>query len=209
VQAVTRRLGDGEHPISSEPCDLAILPMSSRTPRTAVLAIDLVSDFRFDDGLALRDRLRPVAPAIGALLRRARRAKVPVIYVNDHVGRWRDTFHDLVPRARHGHGADIVRRIAPTRADYHVVKPRRSGFLYTPLALLLSDLGAKRIVLVGVSTDMCILATAADAQNRKLEVVVPADCCCALTDARHAQAIALLRDSIGADVRPSDRLRAF
>jgi nicotinamidase-related amidase len=177
--------------------------------RTAVLAIDLVSDFRFDDGLALRDRLRPVAPAIGALLRRARRARVPVIYVNDHAGRWHDTFHDLIARARRGHGADIVRRIAPTRADYHVVKPRRSGFLHTPLSLLLSDLDVHRIVLVGIATDMCILATAADAQNRKIEVAVPADCCCALTDARHAQAIALLRDSIGADVRASDQLRGF
>jgi nicotinamidase-related amidase len=153
----------------------------------------------------MRDRLLAITPAISALLRRARRAAFPVIYVNDHGGRWRDAFPDLIARALRGPGADIARRVRPTRKDFHVVKPRRSGFLHTPLSILLSELGIRRVILVGVTTDMCILATAADAQNRKLEVAVPADCCCAVTDARHAQAIAVLRDSVGADVRPGEK----
>lgn len=177
-----------------------------RGPKSALLAVDLFSDFRFPDGAALRDQLAAVAPAIGTLLRRARRSRVPVVYVNDHGGRWHDTFPDIVARARRGRGRAITRLVAPTRRDYFVLKPRRSAFLHTPLAMLLSSLDVGRIVVAGVATDMCILATATDAQNRELEIAVPADCCAALDEHRHRQALGLLRDSVGADVRVSDEL---
>jgi nicotinamidase-related amidase len=173
----------------------------------ALLAIDLFSDFTFPDGHQLCDRLRPVAPAIGALIRRARRARVPVVYVNDHGGRWHDSFADIVARAGRGRGRDIARAVAPTRRDYFVLKPRRSGFLHTPLSMLLSSLEVEHLVLTGVATDMCILSTATDAQNRELGLAVPADCCAALDDDRHRQAIGLIRDSLGADVQPSTELR--
>jgi nicotinamidase-related amidase len=175
--------------------------------RVAVLAIDLFSDFRFEDGAELCARLTAVAPAIGALLRRARKAGVPVVYVNDHRGRWHDSFADIVARGSRGRGAAIARAVAPTRRDYFVLKPRRSGFLHTPLQILLASLDVERVVLAGVATDMCILATATDAQNRELEVAVPEDCCVALDDQRHRHALALLRDSVGADIQPSTQLR--
>jgi nicotinamidase-related amidase len=175
-----------------------------RRPTSALLAIDLFSDFRFPDGVTLRDQLVRVAPAIGALVKRARKSGAPVIYVNDHGGRWHDTFHDIVARASRGRGRDITRRVAPTRRDYFVLKPRRSAFLHTPLSMLLSSLDVHRVVLVGVATDMCILATATDAQNRELAITVPDDCCAALDDRRHQQALGVLRDSVGVDVRPSD-----
>jgi nicotinamidase-related amidase len=175
-----------------------------RRPRSALLAIDLFSDFRFPDGAVLRDQLAAVAPAVGALIKRARKAGAPVIYVNDHSGRWHDTFHDIVARADRGRGRAIVRRVAPTRRDYFVLKPRRSAFLHTPLAMLLSSLDVERVVLVGVATDMCILATATDAQNRELAITVADDCCAALDAHRHHQALGVLRDSVGVDVRSSD-----
>ena len=99
-----------------------------RRPQSALLALDLFSDFRFPDGAALRDQLAAVAPAIGTLLRRARKRGVPVIYVNDHGGRWRDTFPDIVARAGRGRGRAIARLVAPTRRDYFVLKPRRSAY---------------------------------------------------------------------------------
>jgi nicotinamidase-related amidase len=177
-----------------------------RGPTSALLAIDLFSDFRFPDGAALRDQLAGVAPAIGALIRRARKAGAPVVYVNDHGGRWHDTFPDIVARADRGRGREIVRRVAPTRRDYFVLKPRRSGFLHTPLAMLLSSLGTRRVVLAGLATDMCILATATDAQNRELAIAVAEDCCVALDEHRHRQALGVLRDSVGVEVAPSSAL---
>jgi nicotinamidase-related amidase len=167
---------------------------------TALLALDVFSDFRFVDGAAMCERLRTVAPALGTLIRRARRAEVPVVYVNDHSGHWRATFHDIVARAERGRGGDIARRVKPTRRDYFVLKTRRSGFLHTPLEVLLGVLEVRRVVLAGIATDMCILATATDAQNRELEVAVPHDCTAALTDERHARALALMRDSVGVEV---------
>jgi nicotinamidase-related amidase len=174
---------------------------------TALLAIDLFSEFTFPDGRELCARLAVIAPVIGRLIRRARKAGVPVIYVNDHGGRWHDSFPDIVRRAGRGRGRAIARAVAPTRRDYFILNPRRSGFLHTPLHMLLSSLHAERIVLTGVTTDMCILATASDAQNREIAVAVPADSCTAIDEARHLQAIAVLRDSIGVDVHPSAALR--
>ena len=46
-----------------------------------VLFIDLLNDFEFPDGRQLLNQSMPVAGRLVKLKRRARRAKVPVVYV--------------------------------------------------------------------------------------------------------------------------------
>lgn len=50
------------------------------------------------------------------------------------------------------------------------------------------------MVLTGVATDQCILASAIDARMRELEVVVASDGTAAMSVQRHRNALAVLRE---------------
>jgi nicotinamidase-related amidase len=176
---------------------------------TAVLILDMISDFEFRNGATVFRAALPVARRIARLKRRAARAGVPVIYVNDNRGRWRSDFAGLLRScSREGvRGSPIARLLAPAPADYCVLKPKHSGFFGTALATLLEHLGTRRLVLTGVSTNQCILFTANDAYIRDLELLIPGDCVAAGAKSASSLAFRYFRTVLGADLRPSPRLR--
>jgi nicotinamidase-related amidase len=88
-----------------------------------------------------------------------------------------------------------------------VLKPHRSGFYATPLDLLLRDLEARRLVVCGISTDMCVLSTVHDAILRGFEAVVARDACASFDDARHRRALDLLAESCGVASCPEEEVR--
>ena len=91
-------------------------------------------------------------------------------------------------------------------SDYFVLKPRHSAFFATPLELLLSHLGTRRLVLTGVATDLCVLATAVDARMRDLDVVVLKDATAARSIAQHVAACRQAT-AFGATVRSGSTIR--
>ena len=94
-----------------------------------------------------------------------------------------------------------MRRLPPRPHDDHVLKPKHSGFLATPLPILLDKLGVRRLVLTGVSADSCVLAPAQDANMREFALCVPQDAVAAISPARRRTALALLAQTLGASVR--------
>lgn len=143
----------------------------------AVLLVDVINDFDFPEGDGLLALASKAAPCIEALVARARRAGVPVIYVNDNFGHWRSDFRATVARCSDPSrpGAALVRRLQPRAEDYFVLKPKHSGFFHTPLELLLKALQTETLVLCGFATNSCVTSTAHDAHMRGLRVVVPRD----------------------------------
>lgn len=175
----------------------------------ALLVLDMISDFRFEGGDAIARATLPVARRIARLAERARRARVPVIFVNDNLGRWRS---DLTAIVRHcaragSKGAAILEVLEPQRQDYGILKPKHSGFFATPLATLLEYLGARTLVLTGTSTHQCVLFTANDAYVRDYRLWIPADCVASKTRAQTRLAARYFRSVLGADMRPSSRVR--
>src|SRR5512138_3280459 len=150
-----------------------------RGPRSALLILDMVSEFRFPDAAPVLRGARQVAPAIARLKMRARKARVPVIYVNDTVGKWESDPREFVqrclaPRAR---GLEAVETIQPDLdQDYFMFKPKHSAFFGTPLESLLGQLAARQLVLTGITAHQCVLFTAMDAHVREYEIVMPGDC---------------------------------
>src|SRR5688572_5057173 len=143
---------------------------------TALLIIDLVSDFEFEDGEQVFRAALPVARSIRRLKERARAAGIPTIYVNDNFGRWRSDFRELVRHCLQDgvRGAEVVRLIEPEPDDYFILKPKHSGFFATALETLLAYIGVDTVILTGVSTHQCVLFTANDAYVRDLHIIVPA-----------------------------------
>lgn len=169
----------------------------------ALLLIDVIHDFTCVDGGALHAEAQRIVTPLVKLRTAARARGVPVIYVNDNFGRWRSSFDETVAWAQKSRLGDVARRLGPRGAHLAVLKPGRSGFYASPLDLLLDQMGATTLVLAGLTTDQCVLATASDALLRKYRCAVPSDCSAALSTVRHERALALLADAFDVDVRAS------
>lgn len=147
-----------------------------RPDNVAVLAIDLITDFSFKDGSAIRRAAKQCESAILRLLTRARAAGVPVIYVNDNYGLWRSDAPQLVDAfSVTPLGGEFVASLAPEPGDLIVLKPRHSAFFGTPLEPLLESLQIGKLVLAGISAESCVWMTACDAHTRDYKLIVPMD----------------------------------
>jgi nicotinamidase-related amidase len=171
------------------------MPGQKSKQGTALLILDLISEFTFPDARRVLVGAKRPAVAIAKLKTRARAAGIPIIYVNDTAGRWESdprAFVDrcLRPSAR---GRSTVALVKPQLDDdYFIFKPKHSAFFGTPLESLLEQLTVRRLVLTGITSHQCVLFTAMDAHVREYEVVVPADCvgAGAREETRHALFIA-------------------
>lgn len=176
---------------------------------SACLVLDMISCWDFPDAELLLPGALRVAPRIAALAQRCRRAGVPVIYANDNRGRWRSDFRALVAlsAAQGGPAAKITQALAPQEQDYFVLKPKHSAFFSTPLDLLLKHLAATRLVITGVASDQCVLATAADARMRDYQVIVPRDCAASQSAWRDKAVLRQFEEVHGLSISPSSRIR--
>jgi nicotinamidase-related amidase len=177
--------------------------------RVALLLLDVVNDLEFAGGDRLLRHALPMARRLARLRARARRAGIPVVYVNDNYGRWRSDFRRITAHCRRdgARGKPIVDLLLPADDDYFVLKPKHSGFFSTTLDVLLAYLGARTLVLAGVAGNICVLFTANDAYMRDYDLVVPADCVASESARENRQALRIMRTLLKADVTPSTRLR--
>jgi nicotinamidase-related amidase len=170
----------------------------------ALLLIDVMNDFNFPEADQLLKYARPMARNLLRLKRRAQRAGVPVIYVNDNFGRWRSDFRRTVDHcAQEGHGADVVKLLRPEKSDYFVLKPKHSGFFSTTLETLLRYLETQTLILTGIAGNFCVLFTANDAYMRDFNLFVPRDCTVSNTKKENESALTLMTKFLKADTRLS------
>jgi nicotinamidase-related amidase len=174
----------------------------------ALLLIDLINDLEFPEGDQLLHYALPMADRIVDLKRRARAARIPVIYTNDNFGRWRSDFNTQVEHClRDGvRGRPIVERLRPERDDYFILKPKHSAFFSTTLDILLEYLEVKTLILTGVAGNICVLFTANDAYLRDFSLVVPRDCVASNTEEENRNALDQMKKVLKADTRSAAEL---
>ena len=83
-------------------------------------------------------------------------------------------------------GAEIHPDLAQRDDDTVVIKKRYSAFFGTNLDGILSDLAPDKVTLAGVNTHACIRATAIDAYQRDMRVLLASECIDSY-DQEHAQ----------------------
>jgi nicotinamidase-related amidase len=175
----------------------------------ALLLIDVINDLDFPEAKQLLRYAGPMARKLLRLKERAKKAGVPVIYVNDNFGRWRSDFRRQVAHClrEESRGREIVSLLQPEEDDYFVLKPKHSGFFSTTLETLLHYLGSKKLIVTGIAGNFCVLFTANDAYMRDYDLIIPSDCTVSNTPVENRQALTLMRKFLKADTRPSARLR--
>jgi nicotinamidase-related amidase len=174
----------------------------------ALLLIDVINDLEFDGGEKLLHHALPMAEKIAALKRRAREARIPIIYVNDNFGKWQSDFNKLLSHCLESdvRGRPLVERLRPQEDDYFVLKPKHSGFFSTTLDTLLDYLKARTLILTGVAANICVLFTANDAYMRDFNLVIPSDCVASNTAEDNEHALKLMEQVLKADTTPSTDL---
>ncbi len=174
----------------------------------ALLLIDTINDLEFEGADALLKHALPMAGNIKDLKTRAKKAAVPVIYVNDNFGRWRSDFNTYVHHClnKKVRGKPIVELLMPQKEDYFVLKPKNSGFYSTTLEVLLKHLETRVLILTGVAANNCILFTAADAFLRDFELIIPSDCVASMTEEENNQALEIMKSVLRANIAPAKNI---
>ena len=152
--------------------------------RTAVL----IMDYQNDIVSMLPEKVQtPLLEKAGAILKEARQAGLPVIYI---VVRFRDGFPEISPRnklfsglkvsgwLREGTpGAEIHPKVAAQRGDIVVTKRRVGAFTSTDLETILRAKNIDTLVLFGISTSGVVLSTVRLAADMDYKLVVVSDAC--------------------------------
>jgi len=173
--------------------------------RTAMLLVDFINLFDFDNAKALGRRAVRAARNAAALKASAKKRGMPCIYANDNFGNWISEFSSLTHEClrRKGASGAIARTLRPEAGDLSVLKPRHSAFYGTPLEFLLEELAATRLIVAGITVDSCVFATAQDAHVRKFELWIPANCSAGFCAAHERTSLALMARTLHADIRPT------
>lgn len=174
----------------------------------ALLLIDVINDMDFEGSEPLVRQAPAMGERIAALKKRAKAARIPVVYINDNFGRWQSDFRRLIQHCLEDGvpGEPLVRTLVPEDDDYFVLKPKHSAFFATTLDTLLAYLGAKTLILTGIAGNICILFSANDAYMRDYHLVVPADCVISNTADDNAYALQQIAKVLKGDITPSTDL---
>jgi nicotinamidase-related amidase len=175
-------------------------------PRTALIVIDMLSSYDFEDAEKLVPAVQETLPQMRELVKRAIDADVLTIYVNDNYGDWHSNRDALLSRALEGEHRDLVEPIAPNDEALFVVKARHSIFFQTPLEYLLGQEEIERLVLTGQVTEQCILYSALDAYIRHLEVCVPRDAVASIHPHLAEAALELMERNMSAEICPASEV---
>lgn len=169
----------------------------------AILLVDVIKDFRHEDGGRLLESYRARHGPLVSTLDAARRGGVPVVYANDIAGTWDSDVRDLLEQAiQHGRAGDLVSAVAPREGDPVVLKRGYSAFDATPLeSILREDLGVDALLVAGTATEMCVFQTVTDALRLGFGVSVQADACATVDEEHERIALSYLERVLGVEVR--------
>jgi ureidoacrylate peracid hydrolase len=164
------------------------------TAMTAILMIDVQKSYLEQDrrdalGWPPIWRLGEVVAECRQLLAAGRAAGLPIIYTRSVQ---RPDSADVTPRMRRllaslardgqpplpgrsSESSQIMDEVTPQPGDIVVDKLRWDAFHYTELDPVLRNLGAQRLIIAGLQTNVCIETTARAAMMRNFEVAIPED----------------------------------
>ena len=174
-------------------------PFSFDIATTALVLIDMQRDFLLPGGFGETlgndvSLLQKVVPPLSDLLAAARAAGMLVIHTREgHLPDLSDcppaklsrgapsmrigdqgTLGRILIRGEYGH--DIIDELAPIDGEIVIDKPGKGAFYGTTFGDVLVENGITRLIVTGVTTEVCVHTTVREANDRGYESLVVADC---------------------------------
>ena len=153
------------------------------------------------------DRARKIVPNIAALLKKARKLGIPVIYLRDahtstdkELGIWGE--HAM----KGTQGSQIIPELKPEKNDIVIEKKWYSGFVNTKLPEMLKKMGVDTLILTGVSTDICVQNNVASAYFSGYRTIVPRDCTASIDEESYELSIKYMKNIFGTEITTSDKV---
>lgn len=169
---------------------------------TAILVVDVQPMFT---GMPLAPALDEVLPRLRRFLDDARAAGVTRVFIRAVIPeeRWTEVWdrqhvtHVKAALAPDSPASIFAPGFEPEADDLVVIKQRYSAFVGTELAAQLRERDVRTVVLVGLTTDVCVSSTARDAFHHEFHTVTLSDCTAEQTLARHEAGLASLASCFG------------
>jgi ureidoacrylate peracid hydrolase len=172
--------------------------------KTALIVIDMQNGFLQDEGFMVKvgldiSDLKKTVDPVRRVIKSCRSANIPVIYTRYVV---RPDYKDAgllgvkLPAAKEmkalaagSWDAALDERMEPQPDDFILDKARCSSFYNTNLEVILNGLNVDTLVICGVTTEMCVDTTVADAFARDFNVFLVKDAVAASDFGRHEAAL--------------------
>ncbi len=172
--------------------------------KKAIIVVDMINDFV--TGKLGTDRAVKIVPNVAALLKKARKQGIPVIYLRDaHTAADREMSIWGEHAMKGTGGSEIVPQLTPEKNDIVIEKKWYSGFVDTDLQGHLKKLGVDTLIFVGVSTDICVQNNVGHAYFSGYKTIVLEDCTASIDESSQAQAIKYMKTIYGAEITSSDK----
>ncbi|KNF09670.1 isochorismatase-like protein [Gottschalkia purinilytica] len=148
----------------------------------AVIIIDMQYDFIAEGAPIECPGGREVISNIQKLKKWAKKNDIPVMYTQEVHRKQKVDFGLELERSEPEHclygtcGVEIIDELKPDDDDYVILKRRYSGFYLTDLEILMRGLKKNALIITGAATNVCVYATALDAQQRDMNAIVVSDC---------------------------------
>lgn len=172
--------------------------------KKAIIVVDMINDFV--TGKLGSPRAQRIVPNIAKLLKKAREQGIPIIYLRDaHTpsDREMDIWGEHAMKGTEA--SEIVPELKPQKNDIVIEKRWYSGFVGTELPSVLKKLGVDTLVIVGVSTDICVQNNVGHAYFSGYRTIVPQDCTASIDENAQEQAIKYMKSIYGAEITSSDK----
>lgn len=195
------------HPDGSSSVDPATGDVTPRLDpaTTAVVVVDVQRLFTDMVGAPIEPPLNDVLPRIGRFVDDSRKAGATIVLVRTIIApdahsrstrQWPEFMRaGMAPDAP---GSTFDPCLNPHPGDIEVVKQRYSAFVGTRLDEILRERGIVSIVVLGLTTNVCVQSTTRDAWQRDYETITLADCCAEIGPGSHDASLAWTARNFGA-----------
>ncbi|MDD5363684.1 MAG: cysteine hydrolase [Ignavibacteria bacterium] len=173
--------------------------------KKVLIVVDMINDFV--TGKFGSERARNIVPNVGALVTKARKHGVPVIFLRDahnatdrELGIWGE--HAM----KGSKGSEIIPELKPEKNDIVIEKQWYSAFVDTQLPEILTQMNVDTLIFTGVSTDICVQNNVASAYFSGYNTIVPRDCTASIDEESYEHSLKYMKNIFGTEISSSDRV---